>query len=242
MRTSVQAVNALTSRWAGAVDVSHGTAFSAAGVWPLPAFLADGADGAPARSCRRPWHGSCSPGSRTSPGWTARSGSSPPTGTRECARAADAVGGAVPGDVPGLAVASTPFGYVTEVRVLGTASLGVHLLPGEPELPPSQVLLAGERPVVPGSQLALGDAGPGVRVRERPSTEPNPAGLDVLTAPFASTARHDLLSSSELFGLKTAQGRSHGHSPGVSGRPLAVSSAEQSAVARFGAEGFEAGN
>ncbi|WP_329265618.1 proteinase inhibitor I4 serpin [Streptomyces sp. NBC_01478] len=43
-QATVQAVNALTSRWAGAVD--GGTVFSAAGVWPLLALLADGAGGA----------------------------------------------------------------------------------------------------------------------------------------------------------------------------------------------------
>ncbi|MEU5596348.1 serpin family protein [Streptomyces sp. NPDC020298] len=43
---TVQGVNRLTTRWAGAVE--GGTVFSAAGVWPLLAFLADGAAG-PAR-------------------------------------------------------------------------------------------------------------------------------------------------------------------------------------------------
>ncbi|MCX5248692.1 proteinase inhibitor I4 serpin [Streptomyces sp. NBC_00201] len=41
---AVRAVNALTARWAAAAD--RGTVFSAAGVWPLLAFLADGAGGA----------------------------------------------------------------------------------------------------------------------------------------------------------------------------------------------------
>ncbi|MFF4487237.1 serpin family protein [Streptomyces sp. NPDC001544] len=44
---TVRALNRLTARWAGAVD--GGTVFSAAGVWPLLAFLADGATG-PARA------------------------------------------------------------------------------------------------------------------------------------------------------------------------------------------------
>lgn len=42
--TTVRAVNGLTARWAGASE--KGTAFSAAGVWPLLAHLADGAEGA----------------------------------------------------------------------------------------------------------------------------------------------------------------------------------------------------
>lgn len=46
---AVEAVNGLTARWAGAVSdrvVSDGTVYSAAGVWPLLAFLSDGAAGA----------------------------------------------------------------------------------------------------------------------------------------------------------------------------------------------------
>lgn len=41
---TIRAVNGLTSRWAGAAPT--GTVFSAAGVWPLLGFLADGAGGA----------------------------------------------------------------------------------------------------------------------------------------------------------------------------------------------------
>ncbi|MCX5423370.1 hypothetical protein [Streptomyces sp. NBC_00078] len=39
--SAVRAVNALTARWAAGAD--RGTVFSAAGVWPQLAFLADGA-------------------------------------------------------------------------------------------------------------------------------------------------------------------------------------------------------
>ncbi|MFD5540040.1 serpin family protein [Streptomyces sp. NPDC127079] len=46
MNDTVSAVNALTARWAR--GTRQGTVFSAAGVWPLLAFLADGATG-PAR-------------------------------------------------------------------------------------------------------------------------------------------------------------------------------------------------
>ncbi|MFS4096581.1 serpin family protein [Streptomyces sp. AF1A] len=46
--TVVRAVNGLTARWAAAT-AQGGTVFSAAGVWPLLAFLADGAAG-PARA------------------------------------------------------------------------------------------------------------------------------------------------------------------------------------------------
>ncbi|MET8683570.1 serpin family protein [Streptomyces sp. NPDC004732] len=42
----MRAVNGLTSRWAATAAADRGTVFSAPGVWPLLAFLADGADGA----------------------------------------------------------------------------------------------------------------------------------------------------------------------------------------------------
>ncbi|MEU7577934.1 serpin family protein [Streptomyces sp. NPDC041068] len=45
-RTVVEAVNGLTSRWAATFSPDRGTVFSAPGVWPLLAFLADGAGGA----------------------------------------------------------------------------------------------------------------------------------------------------------------------------------------------------
>ncbi|MFH9427148.1 serpin family protein [Streptomyces sp. NPDC017615] len=41
----VRAINALTARWARTVAADDGTVFSAAAVWPLLAFLADGAGG-----------------------------------------------------------------------------------------------------------------------------------------------------------------------------------------------------
>ncbi|MEU3251877.1 serpin family protein [Streptomyces sp. NPDC006997] len=44
-RAAVGAVNGLTARWAGTVARDRNTAFAAPGVWPLLAFLADGADG-----------------------------------------------------------------------------------------------------------------------------------------------------------------------------------------------------
>ncbi|MGW6533207.1 serpin family protein [Streptomyces venezuelae] len=45
LRGTVRAVNGLTSRWAAAASADRGTVFSAPGVWPLLAFLADGASG-----------------------------------------------------------------------------------------------------------------------------------------------------------------------------------------------------
>ncbi|MGV9643418.1 serpin family protein [Streptomyces sp. NPDC003514] len=48
-RATVRAVNRLTVRWARTAGAGGGTVLSAAGVWPLLAFLADGAEG-PARA------------------------------------------------------------------------------------------------------------------------------------------------------------------------------------------------
>ncbi|MFI2430721.1 serpin family protein [Streptomyces sp. NPDC018693] len=45
---TIRAVNGLTARWAATLDPDSGSVLSAAGVWPLLAFLADGAGG-PAR-------------------------------------------------------------------------------------------------------------------------------------------------------------------------------------------------
>ncbi|MFF5974194.1 serpin family protein [Streptomyces sp. NPDC012769] len=47
--STVRAVNRLTARWAGALPADRDTVLSASGVWPLLAFLADGAAG-PART------------------------------------------------------------------------------------------------------------------------------------------------------------------------------------------------
>ncbi|WP_030267866.1 serpin family protein [Streptomyces sp. NRRL B-24484] len=44
--TTVRAVNSLTERWARGVPTAGGTVFTAAGLWPLLAALASGADGA----------------------------------------------------------------------------------------------------------------------------------------------------------------------------------------------------
>ncbi|NDZ89307.1 proteinase inhibitor I4 serpin, partial [Streptomyces sp. SID10115] len=45
-RSTVRAVNDLTAKWAATASADRGTVFSAPGVWPLLAFLADGATGA----------------------------------------------------------------------------------------------------------------------------------------------------------------------------------------------------
>ncbi|WP_416977182.1 serpin family protein [Streptomyces sp. T028] len=147
-----------------------------------------------------------------------------------------------------IGVADTPHGHVTELKVLGDNALDVHLLLGEEHMTPSQVLGAGvdllarRHPVVPGPRLPLGEVGPGLSVERRRSATPQPPTLQVTTPAFRVTAHHDLLERHELFGLTTARDTLHGHFPGISGTlPLAIGSGGQSAVARFGATGFEAG-
>ncbi|MEU1037572.1 serpin family protein [Streptomyces sp. NPDC005907] len=143
-------------------------------------------------------------------------------------------------------VADTPHGALTEVKVLGTTGLDVHLLLGEERMSPGQVLgegvrvLAGERPVVPGPGLPYGEAGPGLRVERERCAAPRPPSLEVTTVPFTLSAEHDLLCRHELFGLTTARDDRYGHFPGISGRPLCVGSARQAATATFGALGFRA--
>ncbi|MGW5640994.1 serpin family protein, partial [Streptomyces sp. NPDC003832] len=145
-----------------------------------------------------------------------------------------------------VGVVDTPGGYVTELKVLGNNALDVHLLLGEEDMKPGQVLgagvdlLAGRYAVVPGPRLPFGNVGPGLRVEKVRCTRPEPPSLDVTTAAYHMHASHDLLKLHELFGLTTAQDASRGHFPGISGFPLAISSAEQNTMAKFDALGFEA--
>ncbi|MFF4020336.1 serpin family protein [Streptomyces sp. NPDC001843] len=331
---TVQGVNRLTARWAGAAD--GGTVVSAAGVWPLLAFLADGAAG-PARAELAEALGlpaeqaagaarellasmGAMPGLDTAVGlWTKRTvelreewAAGLPdeahgvlthdlAATREAldAWAAKRTGELVDrmpvpltedtelvlasalamrtrwlmpfDEVPletahepwaeperlglvrstavldRIGVAETPHGSVTELKVLGTNALDVHLLLGEERMTPGQVLRAGvdllarRWPVVPGPQLPYGDVGPGLSVVRERCSAPQPPSLDVTTAAFEVRADHDLLALHRVFGLTTARDTRQGHFPGVSDSPpLALGSAGQSAMARFGALGFEA--
>ncbi|GAA2649878.1 serpin family protein [Streptomyces vastus] len=331
--TTVGAVNGLTARWAEAA--TDGTVFSAAGVWPLLAFLADGAGGAaraelaeavglPAEEAacagrelmgalggmrgldsalglwtrrtlelREEWakglpaqtHGVLTGDEATDraalDGWAAqRTGGlvermpavlTPDTelvlasalamrtqwlrpfkerpvraahgpwrghtllGLRRSSVLLDRVG-----------VAETPEGCVTELKVLGSTGIDVHLLLGEEAMTPGQVvgsgigILEGTRPVVSGPQLPYGDVGPGLRVEKVRRMRPRPPTLDVTTVAYDMTAHHDLLELHRMFGLTTARDTSRGHFPSISGFPLAVGSARQSTMARFGALGFRA--
>ncbi|WP_435836946.1 serpin family protein [Streptomyces achromogenes] len=146
-----------------------------------------------------------------------------------------------------VGVAGTPDGFVTALTVPGDNGVDVHLVLGEERMAPGQVLAAGvgivERglPLTAGGALPLGHVGPGLYVEQQPAVTPEPRTLDVRTVAYEVRADHDLLALSGLFGLTSAMDTGAGHFPGVSDHPLAVGEARQSAVARFGALGFQAG-
>ncbi|MEU7058495.1 serpin family protein [Streptomyces sp. NPDC046197] len=145
-----------------------------------------------------------------------------------------------------IGATDTPAGYVTRLTVPGDNGIDVHLLLGEERMTPGQVLGAGinllggaHRPVS-GALLPHGNAGPGLRVEQEPCTTPQPPLLDVTTVAYEVTAHHDLAALHQLFGLSAATDPGQGHFPGISDAPLALGSARQSVVARFGALGFRA--
>ncbi|MER5758276.1 serpin family protein [Streptomyces sp. NPDC002082] len=331
---TVRAVNALTSHWAGHAADGTGTVFTAAGVWPLLALLADGAAG-PARTELEQALGipadtaaeaarelltalDAVRGLRAATGfWAARDllldeawSALLPAGTRGAltgdadtdrkaldAWAAERTDGLIermpipvdeetrfvlasaltlrtrwiqPFDawtteidegpwagqeVQGLSrsttlldrvrVARAPGGPVTLLEVVGDGGIDVHLVLGEPQAPPGRTLQAGIAAVtraIPSTDASLlpeGNPGPGLRIGSVLS-ERREHRLNVSTVAFEVTADHDLLDPAALFGLQSASDTRTGHFPGISGEPLAVSSARQSAVARFHSEGFEA--
>ncbi|MGW5424806.1 serpin family protein [Streptomyces sp. NPDC003943] len=145
-----------------------------------------------------------------------------------------------------VGVAETATGPLTVLKVLGDTGVDVHLLLGPEEAAPGAVLragldvLAGTFRAVPGALLPLGEAGPGLNIRNVRSTRPDPC-LSVSTSPFSLTAQHDLTALHEVFGLTTARDGTRGHFPGVADKPpLYVQQARQAAMARFTAKGFEA--
>ncbi|MFE5945767.1 serpin family protein [Streptomyces sp. NPDC056480] len=146
-----------------------------------------------------------------------------------------------------VGVAETAFGPLTVLRVLGNTGVDVHLLLGPEEadggavLPAGVELLSGARKAVPGDLLPLGTPGPGLRVEIRRSTSREPR-LHVSTTPFSLTSDHDLLAHARLLGLSAACVADPAPFPGVSEAPLVVEGAQQTAVARFHARGFEAGS
>lgn len=145
-----------------------------------------------------------------------------------------------------LAVAGTPVGALTRLRVLGTNGIDVHLLLGEPDAAPAGVLSAGvdlltrRGALVTGDRLPFGQPGPGVRVERVRTERPLPPQLHVSTAAFTVDATHDLAGLPEVFGLGTALGERSGHFPGMSDMPLRLSAAAHTATATFGPLGFRA--
>ncbi|WP_370374192.1 serpin family protein [Catenulispora sp. GP43] len=160
-------------------------------------------------------------------------------GRLECLRQFDA-------DLDLLHVADTPIGRVTAVTVEGDEDVDVVLVLGPAETSPSEVLAVGtaligapRHPMTRGTDLPVGDAGPGVLVETVESIW-NQDSLVTTTVPFRIAARHDLLDRAALFGLQNAMVDSDGHFPGVSDYPLYVQQAVQDAVAEFSKTGFRA--
>ncbi|CAM5685733.1 serpin family protein [Streptomyces hirsutus] len=142
-----------------------------------------------------------------------------------------------------VGVADTAAGPLTELQIIGTHGIDVHLYLGTPEATAGQVLTAAvgalhnRRAMVPGEHLPYGTPGPGLSVTRVPSVD-GEATLHVSTVPFTVKAHHDLLDHPDLFGLRTATDASQGHFPGISAKPLAVQAAAQAMTATFGARGF----
>ncbi|MEU9235674.1 serpin family protein [Streptomyces subrutilus] len=142
-------------------------------------------------------------------------------------------------------VAHGPAGPVTLLEVVGNTGVDVHLVLGEPGAPAGGTLGAGidavtrALPSTGASLLPEGNPGPGLSVGTVRAALPRP-WLTAWTVAFDVRAEHDLLEQARLFGLEAACDTSRGHFPGISTEPLAIGSARQTALARFGAEGFEA--
>ncbi|MEU3556539.1 serpin family protein [Streptomyces fragilis] len=145
-----------------------------------------------------------------------------------------------------LDLADTPHGAVTGLTVMGRAGVDVRLLLGEEPARPGRMLGCGldvlerRRPVVRGGELPFGEPGPGIEVRRALRTWAAPPTLEVTTVPFAVTGDHDLTRHPRLFGLTAFLDAGQGHLPGVSGQPLALGAAAQTATAAFGEHGFRA--
>ncbi|MGX7671707.1 serpin family protein [Plantactinospora sp. DSM 117369] len=141
-------------------------------------------------------------------------------------------------DLAVLRVADTEAGPVTLLTVRGSEDVDVVLVLGGPDRTAAQVLPAAVTALRPGPSLAV-TAGPGVTEEVVTALDDQPE-LWVSTVRFTVAGDHDLLEHAELFGLRSATDSGRGHFPGISPEPLAVSAAQQSAVATFGPQGFKA--
>ncbi|MEU2541752.1 serpin family protein [Streptomyces iakyrus] len=255
--TTVRAVNGLTARWAGVSE--DGTAFSAAGVWPLLAHLAGGAEGAaraelaealglPAAQARDAANEllaamSAMRGLDTALGlWTKR--------TLELREEWEA---GLPADAHGVLTGDPVADHqaLDAWAVKRTAGLIDRMpvtLAEDTEMVLASALTMRTQWLSPFQEVDLetayepwaGNVGPGLLVEKVRRTRPESPSLDVTTVAYHMNASHDLLALHRLFGLTTAQDTSRGHFPGVSDFPLAIGSAKQNIMATFGARGFEA--
>ncbi|WBP90722.1 serpin family protein [Kitasatospora cathayae] len=147
------------------------------------------------------------------------------------------------------ALLETSAGPLTELRVLGCGDISVHLLLGEPEAAPGDVLSAGIGVLsqrvrrTTADRLPVGVAGPGLTIEAVRRYEPEDR-LFVSVPKFTVEAGHDLIAHRGLFGLETLASRSETEDrlPGLSDGepPLFVNSARQKATASFSARGFRA--
>ncbi|MBS9535469.1 hypothetical protein KIH27_17935 [Mycobacterium sp. M1] len=142
-----------------------------------------------------------------------------------------------------LAAAAVLDDTVTRVVVEGDGDLDVHLLLGDGQ--PADVLATGLRElcgaarVVPAADLD-GVAAPGMRVSRTESVNPDDE-LRLTLPSFEISAQHDLLAHRNLFGLGLLTDSGTSHLPLLSTMPLYVQRGAQDVLARFFAEGFEAG-
>lgn len=144
-------------------------------------------------------------------------------------------------DLDDVRVATTSAGDLTVTAVAGTNGLDVHLVLGPDGAAPGAVLPAavdvvtGTVASTAGSTLleTAGGLGPGMRISA--ATKPS---VRLTTVPFEVTSQHDLLEADGVFALSSvADGACFSR---VAETDLYVSDAQQSAIARFTATGFEA--
>jgi serine protease inhibitor len=141
--------------------------------------------------------------------------------------------------------ADTPDGAVTVTRVEGAGDVDVYLLLGPEDAGAATVLgagvaaLRGDHPRAPSAGWTGPRPAPGVLVTEL-TDRYAVSRTDLTCVPFEITAGHDLLADAGLFGLGAVSDAHRGHFPGISAESdLAVRSANQSAMARFTAQGFQ---
>jgi len=138
----------------------------------------------------------------------------------------------------------------TTLRVPGEADVDVTLVLGEPDAEPAEVLARAMESLAEGGEyrtgadLTVGEVAQGVTVTRVRESEPDPVTrLEVTTVAFDVSADHDLLDSAEVLGLRRSLDPATSPLTGMtvdSAEPVVITQANQRAVARFSAVGFEA--